>query len=309
MLLFILSHELIQRATFTSVHSLLPHKTRPLEEKKVCWTFVLSTFVRENILLSIMADTEAQAAAEAAPATVTPKKGKAAAKKPAASPKPKKAPKPAGEKKAPTHPPTATLVNEAIARLNERGGSSLQAIKKSIAEATKLDVEKLAPFIRKYLKSAVEKGTLVQVKGKGASGSFKLAVKEKKAKPVAAKKPKAPKAPGAVKVKKPAAAKKAAKPKSPKKPAAAKKAPAKPKAAKPAKTKSPAKPKAPKAPKAEKPKAAQKPKAAKAPAEKKPKAPKAAKPKAAAPKKAKAPAKPKAAKATKKAAAAPATST
>ncbi|KAF9810277.1 hypothetical protein SFRURICE_010739, partial [Spodoptera frugiperda] len=62
--------------------------------------------------------------------------------------------------------------------------SSLQAIKKYIAAQYKVDAEKLAPFIRKYLKSAVESGTLIQTKGKGASGSFKL-----ESKSAAAKKP------------------------------------------------------------------------------------------------------------------------
>lgn len=39
-------------------------------------------------------------------------------------------------------------------------------------------MEKLAPNIRKYLKSEVAGGTLTQPKGKGgASGSFKLSVK------------------------------------------------------------------------------------------------------------------------------------
>ena len=39
----------------------------------------------------------------------------------------------------------------------------------------KVDSEKLSPFIKKYLKTAVASGELVQTKGKGASGSFKLA--------------------------------------------------------------------------------------------------------------------------------------
>ncbi|CAH1384238.1 unnamed protein product, partial [Tenebrio molitor] len=39
----------------------------------------------------------------------------------------------------------------------------------------KVDAEKVAPFIKKYLKGAVASGSLVQTKGKGASGSFKLA--------------------------------------------------------------------------------------------------------------------------------------
>ncbi|KAA5587853.1 histone H1/H5 family protein, partial [Pseudomonas aeruginosa] len=74
----------------------------------------------------------------------------------------------------PSHPKTSEMVNSAIAELKERSGSSLQAIKKYIAAQYKVDAEKLAPFIRKYLKNAVESGTLIQTKGKGASGSFKL---------------------------------------------------------------------------------------------------------------------------------------
>ncbi|XP_065349050.1 histone H1-III-like [Cloeon dipterum] len=82
---------------------------------------------------------------------------------------------------ASTHPPTAQMVNDAIKSMKERGGSSLRAIKKFIASKYEVDAKKLAPFIRKYLKSAVNKGDLVQTKGKGASGSFKLnpAVNEK----------------------------------------------------------------------------------------------------------------------------------
>ncbi|KDQ84941.1 Histone H1 [Zootermopsis nevadensis] len=45
---------------------------------------------------------------------------------------------------------------------------------KYIAANYKVDSEKLASFIKKYLKSAVASGELVQTKGKGASGSFKL---------------------------------------------------------------------------------------------------------------------------------------
>ena len=106
-------------------------------------------------------------------ATSPTKKGKSAA--------PKK------PKMAPTHPPVASMVNNAIKNLKERGGSSSRAIKKYIAANNKCDVEKLAPFIKRYLKSAVAKGALVQTKGKGASGSFKL-----KEKTVTAKKPKTP---------------------------------------------------------------------------------------------------------------------
>ena len=74
-----------------------------------------------------------------------------------------------------SHPSTAIMVNNAIQNLKERGGSSLQAIKKYITATYKVDAEKFAPFIKKYLKSSVASGALVQTKGKGASGSFKLA--------------------------------------------------------------------------------------------------------------------------------------
>ncbi|XP_014676900.1 PREDICTED: histone H1B-like [Priapulus caudatus] len=107
------------------------------------------------------------AAAVAAPAPASPKKKTKApaAKKP----------------KAPAqHPPTAEMVNAAIKNLAERGGSSLQAIKKYIASHYKVDVEKMSPFIRRYLKSSAANGKLIQTKGKGASGSFKLSAGEKK---------------------------------------------------------------------------------------------------------------------------------
>merc|ERR1711981_123998 len=141
---------------------------------------------------------------------------------------------------APTHPKTTVMILAAVKALKDRKGSSLAAIKKYIAANYKCDTVKLAPFIKKGVKSLVEKKALVQTKGKGASGSFKAAAVE--AKPKKAKKPKAAKKP-----------KKAAKPKKAKTPkkAAAKK----PKAAKPAK-----KVKTPK--KAAKPKAAKPKKAA-----------------------------------------------
>jgi histone H1/5 len=143
------------------------------------------------------------------------KKGAKVAKKPATG-KPR-------VKKVSTHPPVAEMVIAAITALKERGGSSLQAIKKYLAANYKVEPEKLAQFIKKFIKAAVINGTLVQVKGKGASGSFKLAKaageKKKTTKKVTtAAKPKA---------KKPAAAKPKAKSAAPKavakKPAAKKK--------------------------------------------------------------------------------------
>merc|ERR1712066_840099 len=121
-----------------------------------------------------------------------------------------------------THPKTTVMIVAAVKALKDRKGSSLAAIKKHIAANNKVDVAKLAPFIKKGIKSLVEKKVIVQVKGKGASGSFKLGKEEKpKKKKVVKKKP-------AKKPKKAKSPKKAAK-KTPKK--AAKKTPKK--AAKP----------------------------------------------------------------------------
>lgn len=151
----------------------------------------------------------------------------------AAAPAKAKAPKAKKPASKPSHPPTSQLVNAAIRALKERSGSSLQAIKKYIALNDKVDADKLSPFIKKYLKKATVSGNLVQTKGKGASGSFKLSAAslkpkvEKKKKPAvkkaAAKKPAKPKAAGGKKAKKPKSAPKQkslkpskAKPKAPK---------------------------------------------------------------------------------------------
>merc|ERR1712178_515059 len=89
---------------------------------------------------------------------------------------------------------TAEMVKAAIAGLKERKGSSLAAIKKYIAANYKADVEKLAPFIRRFIKKAVADGKLVQKTGTGCSGSFRLAAEPKKvAKKPTAKKPAAKK--------------------------------------------------------------------------------------------------------------------
>ena len=144
----------------------------------------------------------------------------AAAKAPKAPKKAAKAPK-----TKPAHPPTSTMIVNAVTALKERNGkhyllyffskhifewnffnhvssflgSSLAAIKKYMAANYKADTVKLAPFIKKGLKNLVEKKVLIQTKGKGASGSFKISPAEKKekkpakpkAKKPAAKKPKA----------------------------------------------------------------------------------------------------------------------
>ncbi|XP_058591993.1 histone H1t [Neofelis nebulosa] len=65
------------------------------------------------------------------------------------------------------------LITEALAVSQERAGMSLAALKKALAAAG-YDVEKNSNRIQLGLKSLVSKGILVQIKGTGASGSFKL---------------------------------------------------------------------------------------------------------------------------------------
>ncbi|VEL08663.1 unnamed protein product [Protopolystoma xenopodis] len=176
----------------------------------------------------------------------------------------KKASKPALPKVTAAHPPVLDMVRSAIISAYDRKGSSLATIKKHIAANYKVDVEKLGPHIRRCITHAVDKGVLARVgnKGKGASGSFKVAersTKPKVAKPKTPKKGKAPKPKGDKKAKS-----------------------VKPKVSKPKKAKTPSKPKAekkakelkrvktPKMVKTPKPKPAKKVKAAHAKPVKKP---------------------------------------
>ena len=128
-----------------------------------------------------------------------------------------------------------------FAELKERKGSSRQAIEKYVAANYKVGPKYTGP-LKQALKKGVEKGTLVQTKGVGASGSFKIAKPEPEKKP-AVKKPAAKKATTKKVTKKTPTKKAAAKKTATKKPAAkkaaTKKAPAK-KAASP-KKKAPAK--------------------------------------------------------------------
>ena len=148
--------------------------------------------------------------------------------------------KPKAAKKPAEHPTFAVMIAAAIAELKERKGSSRQAIEKYIAANYKVGPKYTGPM-KQALKKGVEKGTLVQVKGVGASGSFKIAKAQPEKKP-AVKKPAAKKT-TAKKTTKKAPAKKTTKKTATKKPAAkktaTKKAPAK-KAASP-KKKAPAK--------------------------------------------------------------------
>merc|ERR1712038_374054 len=143
-----------------------------------------------------------------------------------------------------SHPASSVMVKAAIENLKERKGSSLIAIRKYIGTNYKVDPVKISAFLKKALKSGVEKKTIIQVKGVGASGSFKLAKEEpkpkKSAKPkTAAKKPTSSKAKKVAPKKKPTAAKKA----TPKKKKVEKSKSAKPsaKAKKPVAKKAPAK--------------------------------------------------------------------
>ena len=115
------------------------------------------------------------------------------------------------------HPPYVDMAVAAIAALKERKGSSKIAIGKYVTANYKLGGDLNSVALKKALKTGVAKGILLQVKGTGANGSFKVAAAKKvekkvKAKPKAAKKP-AAKKPAAKTAKKPASKKKAASPK------------------------------------------------------------------------------------------------
>ena len=138
------------------------------------------------------------------------------------------------------------------AALGDYKKQSAQAIVKEVAaKRGEVDQNKCRHFVKLTLKRMVEKKLITQVKGQGATGSFKLikaaVVKPKKVvkkvakkvtKKPAAKKAKAPKPSGAAK--KAAPKKKAATKKAPKAAAAAKKAPAKKSAKQAAKKAAPA---------------------------------------------------------------------
>lgn len=160
----------------------------------------------------------------------------------AASPKKAKATK--AVKKVADHPKYGEMIQAAVAALKERNGSSRQAIIKYVTANYKVNESSVSTYTKAALKRGVADGTLKQVKGAGASGSFKLAEKPKVVK---VKKVKTPKKPVAKKPAAKKAAKKTPKKKKPvaKKPAvkaAAKKPVAKkPAAKKPAAKKAPAK--------------------------------------------------------------------
>ncbi|XP_038643314.1 histone H1-like [Scyliorhinus canicula] len=154
-------------------------------------------------------------------------------------------------RKKPEGPGLGELICRIVADSGDRKGVSLQAIKKQL-RCKGVDVDKRGSQIKQSVKRSVDNGSLAQVKGTGASGSFKIVKKTAGGKVIktgAGKKPlvkkaAAKKSPKKAAPKKPAAKKAAAK-KSPKKPAAKKSpkkaAPKKPAAKKPAAKKSPRK--------------------------------------------------------------------
>ncbi|KAJ1348904.1 hypothetical protein KIN20_004311 [Parelaphostrongylus tenuis] len=83
-------------------------------------------------------------------------------------------------KKAPSHPTYSAMINKAVAELKDRSGSSKAAILKYLMAHYKLggNTNKINSQLRMALKKAVAKGELKQVKGSGASGSFKLGEKK-----------------------------------------------------------------------------------------------------------------------------------
>lgn len=141
----------------------------------------------------------------AAPAKTAPKAAKA--KKPAAKP---------------THPKYSVMIAAAVKALKERTGSSRQAILKYILANYKVGETTTGVRLKLALRKGVAEGSLKQIKGTGAAGSFKLA----KAEPAAATG--APKKRG-----RPAGSKKAATAKKPGRPAGKKPAAKKPSGKKP----------------------------------------------------------------------------
>ncbi|XP_067878394.1 histone H1-like [Heterodontus francisci] len=100
----------------------------------------------------------------------TPKKKKAAPRKGSGGPK-------LGE-----------LILKTVAECSVRSGMSLQAIKKAL-RVKGVDVEKSKFQIKQSIKRLVAKDFLVQTKGTGASGTFKITKQEKKGNKTAKKSP------------------------------------------------------------------------------------------------------------------------
>ncbi|EDO35464.1 predicted protein, partial [Nematostella vectensis] len=77
-------------------------------------------------------------------------------------------------KKPAEHPKYSEMIAAAISSLKDRNGSSRQAIEKYIKANYKVG-ESVGVHLKMALKRAVAGGSILQTKGVGASGSFKLA--------------------------------------------------------------------------------------------------------------------------------------
>nr|XP_033959787.1 histone H1-like [Pseudochaenichthys georgianus] len=120
------------------------------------WDFSLRLIRPENPPDSIMATEEAPTEVAAAPA-------KAPAKAPSKSPKKKTA-----KQTKKVGPGAAELILKAVTASKDRKGISYIAVKKALAAQ---GYEHTA-HIKRAVKRLLEKGSLVQVKGIGATGSF-----------------------------------------------------------------------------------------------------------------------------------------
>ncbi|KAL7828415.1 hypothetical protein SRHO_G00320490 [Serrasalmus rhombeus] len=132
-----------------------------------------------------------------------------AALAPAAAPA--KTPKRRSTKTKRVGPSVSDLILKVVSANKERKGTSLAALKKGLA-ASGYDVVKNSFRVRLAVRRLIANGSLVQTKGTGASGSFKIGQKAAKKKKAVkkAKKPRAKKA-KRTRAKKPAAAKKSPK--------------------------------------------------------------------------------------------------
>ena len=76
------------------------------------------------------------------------------------------------------HPTYVNMVMAALNTMSDRKGSSKQAIEKFICSNYQVGLM-YKGHLKRALRKGVNSGTLIQTKGKGASGSFKIAKLEK----------------------------------------------------------------------------------------------------------------------------------
>lgn len=99
------------------------------------------------------------------------------ASKPKSSPVAKTPIKTSKKAKTSNHPKFIDMISEGLQKLDEKTGSSRQAILKFIVSNYPVDPKLANQYLKIALKNGVKSGVLKQLKGVGASGSFKLAEK------------------------------------------------------------------------------------------------------------------------------------